>query len=72
VFDFAFETVTPTPITGISDPDYWLTNYPGLVQGLYSIDNAPAVTTDSAYGVDITVQQAYISPDWDMLAVAWV
>jgi len=65
---FTFETVVATPITTVVDPDYFLGN--DAVSGLYIIDNGAPVATQDAYGIDIQVQEANISPDWDMAAVS--
>ncbi len=65
---FDFETVTPTPITYLSDPDYYLSN--PRVQGLLGIDTyyQDIVPDENAYGADIILQDASISPDWEMVA----
>lgn len=69
VTTFTFETVTATPITYAEDPTYWTTS--GIsAQGLYIADGeyGDIVPNDTAYGVDITVQDATVSPDWDFMA----
>jgi len=67
---FNFETVSPTPITIVVDTNYWLTNQlgTGLIRGVHSLDEGATVYTDDAYGVNFELQEAYISPDWDLLA----
>jgi hypothetical protein len=69
VQDFLFNTTVQTPIEYGIDVDYWLTS-PYSTKGLYAFDapydsNPP---NDNAYGVDITVQQIELSPDWDIVA----
>ena len=69
--NFDFETVTPTPITHVSDTNYWTgSEFNGQVQGFIgtSYDNAILSLNQNAYGVDILLQRAAISPDWDPLA----
>jgi hypothetical protein len=65
---FTFETVTSTPITYLSDPDYYLSS--PSVQGMLGVDIGfeDIVPDDNAYGVDLIVQNASISPDWDLMA----
>jgi hypothetical protein len=65
---FTFETVIATPITTVLDSDYFLGN--DDVSAYYIIDNGTPVATQDAYGIDIQVQEANISPDWDMAAVS--
>jgi hypothetical protein len=66
-----FGTVAPSPITYMEDVDYWLTSqFAGQVQGIIAID-APydsATINDSAYGVNITINNVDLSPDWDIVA----
>ncbi len=72
VTGFSFETVTATPITTMVDIDYW-TNNPGTqitVSGLYSIDEDPFTETGSAYGINMNIQEASISDDWDLVAAS--
>ena len=72
-YTVTFETVDPTPISYHKDVDYWLTSpYGGQVNGLYVADDSyeNVVPDDSAYGTDIQVQDADVSPDWDLLAVS--
>jgi len=66
VFNFSFETVTATPITTVIDPDYYLGN--AGIDGRYRVDGGAVVVTQSAYGIDVEVQQAYISSDWALVA----
>jgi hypothetical protein len=63
---FMFTTETATPITVLSDPDYWLAD--GRVAGLYSIDGGDWAATDDAYGIDIQIQEVSVSPDWDVMS----
>jgi hypothetical protein len=67
---FTFETVTATPITYLSDTDYYLTN--DNVDGLLGIDidYNDIVPDDNAYGIDITVQAASASEDWEVVATS--
>ena len=67
VQSFSFETVTATPITYLKDVDYWLLDT--SVQGLEGIDTPLEDITPDAnqYGVDLLVQGAYVSPDWELL-----
>ena len=68
--DFTFETTAVVPITVVADVDYWLNNPSpdATVTGIYSIDEADTVETNSAYGINLTVQLLSVSPDWDLLA----
>ena len=65
---FEFETVESVPITVLADTDYWLTNQQpsGIIKGLYSIDGGDTVITDSAYGINITIQAIEQSTHWDI------
>lgn len=69
---FNFETKATTPITYGFDTDYWLSNPPGngSAQGLLGIDQEYVDITpdDTAYGVDIQVQPATVSEDWDFMS----
>ena len=69
---FDFETKATTPITYGFDTDYWLSNPPnnGSAQGLLGIDQdyGSIIPNDTAYGTDIQVQIATVSPDWDFMA----
>ena len=66
---FTFETVTATPITHLEAVDFWLTSA-YTVQGIIGIDvpYSSATINDSAYGVDIFIQEVQSSEDWDFLA----
>ena len=70
VANFVFETVDPTPITVVVDADYWLTHQPpsGAIKGLYSVDSGAAVETNTAYGVNLNIQNVTVSEDWDLMA----
>ena len=63
-----FETVVASPITFGREAGYWLSN--ANVSGMYSLDGeyTAIVPNDDAYGTDINLQAATISPDWDILA----
>ena len=65
---FTFGTTTPTAITIGSDADYWLGN--ANVRGIHGVDGgySDAVEDDNAYSIDLEVQDAYVSPDWDVVA----
>ena len=70
VNNFAFETVTPTPITYMSDTDYWLTSpYNGLAEGRLKIDDNPGIINNTAYGTDLLIQRINQSPDWDLFGL---
>jgi hypothetical protein len=71
VQNFDFNTTTPTPITYGLDAGYWATSPYPTTQGLLGIDtDYGSITPDTtAYGTDIEVQNATISPDWDVVAV---
>ena len=66
VGDVSFETVTATPISYGREVDKWLGD--ANASGLYIADGAyeDIVPDDNAYGVDLEIQQAYVSPDWDL------
>jgi hypothetical protein len=66
VFNFSFETVTATPITTVVDPDYYLGD--ADVDGRYRVDGGALNITQDAYGVDVKIQEAYISSDWALVA----
>ena len=70
VIPFTFETVPATPITTMVDVNYWLSNtFPNAtVNGIQSIDEAPVVVDDNAYGVNIEIQEATVSPNWELAA----
>ena len=66
---FTFQTITATPIEYLRDTDYWVTE--PKIRGLYGINvasGADVVPDANAYGIDLQVQNAYISPDWDIMA----
>ncbi|RLB98392.1 MAG: hypothetical protein DRH90_21980 [Deltaproteobacteria bacterium] len=67
---FTFETVSATPITVVVDTNWWGLNQPstGVIKGLYSIDEAPWAEVDDAYGINLTLQEVYVSADWDLLS----
>lgn len=66
VATFTFETVTATPITTVVDLGYWNGNT--NVAGYYIIDGGVPVVSDDQYGVDVMIQNASISEDWDFQA----
>jgi hypothetical protein len=66
-----FTTALPQDTDYMEDVDYWLTSpFAGDVQGIIGIDVPldSATLNDSAYGVDMTVIQIVLSPDWDVAA----
>lgn len=65
---FIFETVSSTPITSILDPDHWLTQ--PNVDAWFSVDGGPETITQTAYGIDIEVQEYSASEDWDIVALS--
>ena len=67
LYTFAFETTAPVPVTYAVDVDYWLGS--ATVQGLFIADGDynDIVPNDNAYGVDLVLQRATVSPDWDLL-----
>lgn len=71
---FVFSTITPQPVTFMRDTNWWLANTPegGVISGLYVEDESysDVVADQNAYGVDLLVQDAYVSPDWDLVAVS--
>ena len=70
VSEFKFETTTPTPITHLANLDWWLTQPPNIaVKGLFSTTGlANVVENDTAYGIDLEVQDASVSTHWDVVA----
>jgi hypothetical protein len=66
--EFTFNTTVPAPVDVGQDLNWWLGNSPtdGTIQGLYGSDilYGDIVPDDSAYGTDITVQEAYIPTEW--------
>jgi len=67
VQEFGFETVVASTLSYGKDPNYWSGST--AVKGVFGVDIGwdDAVTDDSQYGIDILVQNAYISPDWDFV-----
>ena len=68
VTTFTFETVTSSPVTIVDDVDWWLTNGGGQAQGLFAQDGATPVLDNSAYGIDLYVQDVSVSSDWDVVS----
>lgn len=68
VLEFTFETPPDAILSYLSEDDYWLTNPDA--KGLFVVDGGinDTVQNENAYGVDIFVQNATVSPDWDMVA----
>ena len=69
LLQFTFTQYTPAPIEYVELPNFWNSNTE--VQGLFSTtgyDNK--VFSQNAYGIDIEVQQALISDDWDVVATS--
>jgi len=69
VTSFGFETVTATPITYFQDAGYWAFTA-GAIQGLLQIEDGVPLINDTAYGVDLYVQEYTASEDWDVLALS--
>ncbi len=67
VYTFTFETITPTPITYLEDPNYWATS-PYSVEGLLGETYSAAVVSDNAYGTDLLVQEANVSDEWELVS----
>jgi len=67
VQEFSFETTLSTTLSYGIDLDYWSgsTTVKGLFGANVGWDSVSANTNQ--YGVDILVQHAYISPDWDFV-----
>jgi len=65
VSNFIFETTTAVPITVAKADDFWISN--PNVQGLLGVDQqySDIVPDQTAYGLDIRVQYAEDSDDWD-------
>ncbi len=62
---FSFDTVTATSIKYAEDVGYWVgTN----VVGLFGTTLADVVEDSNAYGVDIHVQAAQVSDEWQLVA----
>jgi len=68
VQNFTFEITAADTLSYARELNYWLGN--ANVRGLYVADDSweNAVANDNQYGVDVYVQEAYISPDWDLVA----
>jgi len=69
VIEFTFETTVATTLSYGEDIDFWSGRTD--IQGLLAIDDSYTNVTASTnqYGVDILVQDAYLSPDWDFVTV---
>ena len=67
---FSFEVVASVPITYHQNIDYWVAdpNVKGLLSLTGDYDEAIASPNDTQYGLDIQVQQALVSEDWDFAA----
>jgi hypothetical protein len=66
---FTFGTVSATPIDYVQDTDYNVD--PSAVKGLFGgagILYADIVADDNQYGVDLLVQDAFISDQWEVIA----
>lgn len=66
VQEFTFQTVQDTDILYEQDTDYYLTDT--QISGLFSSGGADVVADNNAYGIDLTIQDASVSPDWDVLS----
>lgn len=64
--DVEFETPAPVTITYYKDVDFFISNTEA--KGLLSINDSweNVAQTDDFYGMDILIQEATISPDWDI------
>jgi hypothetical protein len=65
---FTFETVTATSVTTVVDSDYYAGD-PQVSAG-YKIDDGAEVSTQDAYGIDVKFQEAYVSPDWEVVVLS--
>lgn len=64
---FEFEVTPPVVITYALNQDYWLGT--PAVSGLFSLTGAADITVnDNQYGIDLLVQEANISQDWDVMS----
>ena len=72
VFLFTFETVTATPITTGRDVNYWDDIGAPYIRGIKSVDAdwEDATPSPDAFGVNLIVQDADISEDWDFMSNA--
>jgi hypothetical protein len=71
IYNFLFETVTAATIDYAVDTNYWSTSPYPLTKGFFSstgIDNV--VEDDNAYGVDLLIQNATASDQWEPLSVS--
>ena len=68
---FTAHNVQPASLHYGKDADYWPTSPFPQVRGLFVADGTldDTVLDDHAYGVDIKVQSAAVSPDWDLMAL---
>ena len=67
VEQFNFETVAAVSLSYFRDNNYW--SGTTQVKGVFGADIGwdDVVTDNNQYGMDILVQSAYISPDWDFV-----
>lgn len=65
---FTFEVTLPVPITYNFNSDYWISD--PEVQGFLGVDTdySGVVYDNTQYGIDILLQEATISADWDLQA----
>jgi len=64
---FSFETTATTPIVFVEDVDYWLNNpWQADIKGFYGLDGNTIVENNNAYGINLHIQEVYVSPDWDL------
>jgi len=68
VQQFDFHTVTATPIPFDEDTGFYAAD--PNVSGLQSSDGAPLAVSDNAFGIDMAVQLASVSDDWDVMAAS--
>jgi len=68
-----FTTNVPQDITFLDDTDYWLTSpFAGNVNGIIAVDLPYPLGSynDTAYGIDVTIQEVVLSGDWDVVTPA--
>jgi len=69
LYTFTFTVTDPEVLTWVEIPDLYLPNL--FVAGLTSDDGYDnVVTNDVGYGVDVLFQEAYVSNDWELVAVS--
>ena len=68
VYEFAFEEQPDQALTYYIEEDYYL-NVPNA-KGIFAVDEMPDAThiTNHQYGLNVFVQGAYVSPDWEAMS----